>query len=284
MSLKYDPEIFWNERCKKFGHTGWADSLLYRYDQPLRLRAIERILSRIAISLNEETRVLDIGCGAGDLIQVLAAKGARVTGIDISTEVVKRTKMRFKGNERVQIVTGKVEELDFPSESFDLVTSITVLQHVTEIESFLSAVQNVIKVVKKGGHMLLLELSHYERPEEEPAGYIAIRTPQEWVSIFKRAGCPLVNEFAYPQWGMMLLERLRCLSRKILKRLQGRKKDNNEQAIGAFESLWSKRLWYSLYNIARWLILGFVYPIDHWLFILPPLQKARYRLFLFRKP
>lgn len=281
MSPKYNADKFWNERCRKLGHTGWANDLLYRYDQHLRLRAVEKALSQARISINEETRVLDIGCGTGDFIELLAKKGASVIGIDISQEVTRMTKKRFEANSKVQISTGKVEDLELPPDSRDLVTSITVLQHIVEESLFLSAVRNVINAVKKGGHILCLESSPYEKPKGSSADYVAIRTHQEWIDTFWGAGCSLINEFTYPQWGIMLLERLNRLLSMVLPRWR-RKSDDRQGAVFP-ESLLSKGLLHLLYNLRARLILGIAYPIDHWFFISTPSKWAEYRILLFKK-
>jgi len=276
----YDADTFWDERCKKLGHTGYADNIVYRYDQPLRLRAVERTLLRKGINVNEETKVLDIGCGTGDLIQLLLGKGATVVGVDISTEVVKRTRERFGGNDRVQILVDKVEALSLPPETFDLVTSVTVLQHITEDDAFLSAVQNIISVVKKGGHLLLLEASPYERPQEQISGHITIRSRIEWIDVFEKAGCILISEFSYPQWGVKFLEKLAKLKKNLLK---WRKEKSAKQKPEATTS--SLLVGSSSFqrNAVRRLALSLTYFIDRCLNIPFPLKEAKYRILLFRK-
>ena len=34
------PEEFWNARAGRFGHTGWADALIYAFDQAARLKSL----------------------------------------------------------------------------------------------------------------------------------------------------------------------------------------------------------------------------------------------------
>jgi len=283
MSPNYDPDIFWDERCKKFGHTGWSDSLLYRYDQPLRLKAVEKALSQAGIDINEKTKVLDIGCGTGDLIQLLAVKGAKVVGIDISREVVMRTKKRFEGNSKVQIFVSRVEDLNFPSESFDLVTSITVLQHIVEEGAFLSAVQNIISVLKKGGHLLLLESAPLKKPKEQRVTHKIIRSRHEWIDVFEGLGCSLVAELTYPQWALIFLRMLDNFTRNLF-RLNRSSTNPVKTRISSSKGKagFVLKILYSLYNVRRPIIFTICYPIDHWLF-LPTISKyAEYRILIFK--
>lgn len=148
MTQGYDPEIFWDERTKELGHTGWATELIYNYDQPLRLRATDKALSQLNIAGN--THALDIGCGTGDIVSLLSKRDFNVTGIDISKEVIKTAKKRFSGDVNVKLFCCRTGDMEFPSDSFDLVTSITVLQHSTDEKSFLTAVKRTADVVKKG--------------------------------------------------------------------------------------------------------------------------------------
>ncbi len=40
---------YWENRTKEKGHTGWADPLIYSYDQKIRLNTIEYILKAMSI-------------------------------------------------------------------------------------------------------------------------------------------------------------------------------------------------------------------------------------------
>lgn len=51
-----------------------------------------------AIDPGRDERIFDIGCGTGDLSWQLADRGARVTGIDISSTMIAAAKARAKGN------------------------------------------------------------------------------------------------------------------------------------------------------------------------------------------
>lgn len=51
---------FWNDRVKKYGHTGWGDKVIYAYDQQARLITIETILNSLTCN---KSVALDFGTG-----------------------------------------------------------------------------------------------------------------------------------------------------------------------------------------------------------------------------
>lgn len=37
---------YWNNRVKKYGHTGWADEAIYEFDQPIRLQIADNLICK----------------------------------------------------------------------------------------------------------------------------------------------------------------------------------------------------------------------------------------------
>jgi 2-polyprenyl-3-methyl-5-hydroxy-6-metoxy-1,4-benzoquinol methylase len=80
-------------------------------------------------------RVLDAGCGSGYLSRVLAARGARVTGIDIAPRLVAAARARDPGGE----IDYRVADLSQPVDGltgFDAVASYMVLNDVRDYRGF----------------------------------------------------------------------------------------------------------------------------------------------------
>jgi len=203
MTTNYDPRSFWNARFERYGHTGEVDKLLYAYDQGQRLRAIDKILSRAHITINSNTEILDVGCGTGDLIWSFRKYGEpTTTGIDVSNETTDYARRRFVGSGKVRLHTIGVEEMDFASDSFDLVTCINVLQHITDDRKFLRAVENITNVLRMGGHILTMDFCPIKVKNKRPAPYLVIRSKEQYVSIFDRNGCKLICEFGLPRIGV----------------------------------------------------------------------------------
>ena len=69
---------------------------------------IQAILDNAGVG--DGTRVLDVACGTGVLFPDYLARGASVTGIDISPEMARIAAAKFTGEPRVQVLCGDVEK------------------------------------------------------------------------------------------------------------------------------------------------------------------------------
>jgi len=100
-----------------------------RYDRGIRMLsggAIDAVYRRVAeIAAREDARVLDIGCGTGNLSLACAERGARVTGIDVNAgmlEVARRKKPARGAIELVELGAMEIEDR-FRPDAFDAAVS-----------------------------------------------------------------------------------------------------------------------------------------------------------------
>jgi len=101
-------------------------------------------------------KVLDCGCGVGNLSAYLVMRDARVKGFDISSEMVKvaRANAEKNGtNEKCNFLCCSFEDLPYRDISFDLAVGSYVLHHV-DIEL---AVRELHRVLKPGGRAVFIE-------------------------------------------------------------------------------------------------------------------------------
>lgn len=92
-------------------------------------------------------RVIDIGCGGGILAESMAAKGADVTGIDLSEKPLKVAKLHLlETGHKVDYQLVAAEELAIQQPgSYDCVTCMEMLEHVPEPASTVRAAATLAK-------------------------------------------------------------------------------------------------------------------------------------------
>ena len=94
--------------------------------------------------------VIDVGCGAGLMCEPLSRMGGVVTGIDAAPENVDVAAAHAAGQGlNITYWCGDVAEID---EQFDVVTSMEVIEHVSDPAAFLRA---LARCLKPGGLMIL---------------------------------------------------------------------------------------------------------------------------------
>ncbi len=98
----------------------------------------------------EGKRAADVGCGAGLLAEPLARLGADVTGIDAAPENIAAARIHAEGQGlAIDYRAGSVEAL---GGRYDLVTSLEVVEHVTDPRGFIGALADA---VAEGGLLIL---------------------------------------------------------------------------------------------------------------------------------
>lgn len=110
-----------------------------------RRRIVQEELERLTVPAGG--RVLDAGCGSGRLLDELAALG-QVSGLDMNPDSVAIAQSR--GHEDVRV--GVVEELPWEDATFDLVTSLDVVEHTADDRISLRELR---RVVRPDGRLLI---------------------------------------------------------------------------------------------------------------------------------
>jgi len=115
-------------------------------------------------------RTLDLATGTGDIAFALAARGARVVGLDVTRRMIElaRAKASSEGSTATFLV-GDMLALPFPSGSFDIVTTGYGLRNVPDLEA---AIDEVGRVLKSGGQALSLD---FNRPSNRLVRAVYLR-------------------------------------------------------------------------------------------------------------
>ena len=107
--------------------------------------------------------VLDVGCASGTYLEALAARGARVTGADLSPRMIRRAgaRAREEGWSRLRgLAAADCRALPFAPDSFDAVIAVGVLEYVPQPRRFLDEAG---RLLRPGGR-LLVTVPHVASP------------------------------------------------------------------------------------------------------------------------
>lgn len=110
-------------------------------------------------------KILDIACGTAEMCILMAEKlkPDAITGIDVSSEMLRvgRQKIKEKGLSRlIQLQAGDSSAMNYPSESFDIVT---VAFGIRNFEKLTDSIQEMNRVLKSDGVLLIVEVNEPER-------------------------------------------------------------------------------------------------------------------------
>ncbi len=114
---------------------------------------VEQILPLALEELAGCRRILDLGTGEGQVARALAARGARVVGVDPTAAQIVEAVRRGGGPHYVRAAC---EALPFAGASFDAVVVCLVLEHVDDLDA---AIGEVARVLRPGGRFVLF-LNH----------------------------------------------------------------------------------------------------------------------------
>lgn len=152
---------------------------------PVRL---DYVSGRIAL---HGARVVDVGCGAGLLSEAMARAGARVTGLDLSPELVEAAKLhQLESGADVDYVLQSVESLaDSHAGQFDAVTCMEMLEHVPDPSSVIAA---CARLVRPGGQVFASTLNR------TPAAFALAILGAEYVARLLPRGTHDYRQFIRP--------------------------------------------------------------------------------------
>lgn len=104
--------------------------------------------------------VLDLGCGSGENIVPLAERGARVTGIDISPELIALAQQRLVlAGLKATVKAGSAYETGLPDASVDVIFCMALIHHL-DIERVRKEMQ---RILSKDGVIILKEPIRFSR-------------------------------------------------------------------------------------------------------------------------
>ncbi len=159
------PSVDVNPDCVRENHASWLersradwDARAERWHARAEVNALAADrsveLDRIwdVLRLTRDARLLDAGCGSGQWAIAFAERGARVTGIDLSPEMIRlaRAHASARGLD-IEWRTGDVTRLADPLAVFDAIHARVLLQFVPDVPG---ALRELRRVLRPGGRLL----------------------------------------------------------------------------------------------------------------------------------
>lgn len=143
--------------------------------------------------LRKDQKLLDIGCGPGSITIGLADYVAHAVGVDYSDEVLQEARAAAVGKDNLEFLEASVYSLPFPDNSFDVVWTHQVLQHLPDPRG---ALREMLRVTKPNGIVAAREAvcSTYKASPTLPA-------LERWREVYASIAH---HNFAEPDAGLFL--------------------------------------------------------------------------------
>src|ERR1700722_13665523 len=159
----YSPHRYWEDRALRFAGERDGLAAVCAYGMPEFYNRAIQLGQQLALApwlhVNHRSRVLDVGCGVGRWSRLLAARGASVLGVDLSSTMIAQAQRRSAAEGLAGRCRFRVEDLSTldTGEEFDLVLGVTVLQHILDPHAVRAALAAMTAHLAPGGRMILLE-------------------------------------------------------------------------------------------------------------------------------
>lgn len=173
------------EQDVKTGYKIWAKT--YDKEQNILIQVEEPVVKSILKKFTPGV-ALDAACGTGRYSAFLNVLGHKVTGIDISDDMLKLAKRK---NKNINFIQGDLNTLPFEDERFNLVVCGLAIHYVTNIDE---VIKELTRVVLPGGyivissvHPLLVALGAHAEFHNKKGGWGYIRDKIFWHSTYINA-------------------------------------------------------------------------------------------------
>jgi ubiquinone/menaquinone biosynthesis C-methylase UbiE/DNA-binding transcriptional ArsR family regulator len=124
----------------------------------------------------------DLGCGTGQLTETVAPYVRRVISVDGSTDMLEAARHRLASANNVELRKGELESLPIDAEALDVAMLSLVLHYSAEPSR---ALNEVGRVVKKGGRVLVVDMLPHDREEyQQQMGHVWLGFSEKQISRY----------------------------------------------------------------------------------------------------
>ena len=139
----------------RFYDAHFAERHVQQYESDIRMQMRRTSVAYALANIPDDSRVLDVGCGIGDVVRMLSRRGMRVTGVDIAEHSLRIAR---SASQQGDYVVASADRLPFEDGTFDALVSIEVLEHLPDDHA---AATEMARVLKPNGLLVVSVPNHY---------------------------------------------------------------------------------------------------------------------------
>lgn len=94
---------------------------------------------------NKKLNILDIGCGTGHYLEEIIKRGHNAFGSDIAKGMLLKCKNRLNQENNSKLLLSNIESLPFPSDYFDLIICVGVIEYLSNISISINEMRRILK-------------------------------------------------------------------------------------------------------------------------------------------
>lgn len=171
---------------------------LYEFIVWVMTRGKEQFFRKFIAELAELKKgesVLDIGCGTGTmalLAKQYVGETGKSCGIEPSVEMVAFARQKaIRKNVLVDINPGVIEQIDYPSQSFDAILCLIVMHHMPD-ETKIQGIKEMARTLKPDGRLVVVDSNLQLLPSFEKEGFIQVKSGK----------APFIPDYDFVLWKM----------------------------------------------------------------------------------
>jgi SAM-dependent methyltransferase len=194
----YDPAQYWSERLE--ARPGLRGTGHWRYTEGYNRWLYRRkglVLRRALRGVTPPFHAFDVGSGTGWVVEQLRALGATFDGSDIADSAVRALGARYPDASFFQLAIG-TDAVPRPDGTYDVVTAMDVLYHVTDDDLWHAAVAELARVLRPGGRLVVTD--GLADAAIQPASHVRFRSMGRWLDTAAKIGLELHESGPLFRW------------------------------------------------------------------------------------
>lgn len=133
----------WNQKRKimrRYDLTAHIYDMRYADEQAAKIEAALK-----AVKFEENSAVLDAGCGTGILFDYIANQAKTIVGLDISKKILLEAKKHAKNPRNVHLILADADNMPLKEKAFSHVFGMTLLQNMPNPAKTLNEIKRIVK-------------------------------------------------------------------------------------------------------------------------------------------